>query len=126
MQDEIKIFDYYFFGVGIVSLVSAFFLMFNSFDYYYVFMLFFFLNFGVSFVLSKKLIRKLNEIYIWDEKKYIVNHFAMAFVSSLITVIMLAFVQDIFLTIAYFLVINFFVMAAAMILLVKNELKGPF
>lgn len=120
MENEVKILDYYFFGIGVMSLVSAFFLL-DRFEFYYVFVLFFFVNFLVSFFLNTKLLKKLKEIYVWNAKTYIFGHSLVAFLSSLVTAIFFIFIEDIFLLIAYFLAINFFIMAVALGILIRKE-----
>ena len=121
MGDEIKIIDYYFFGVGTVSLVSTFFLINEIFEFYYLFVLFFFTNFLVSLFLNMKLFRKLQDIYIVNQDKYILNHLILAFLSSLMTVALFFFIKDVVLFISYFLLIDFFIMAAVLLILIRKR-----
>jgi hypothetical protein len=121
MDNTIRTLDYYFFGIGVMSLVSAFFLLDKRFEFYYVFFLFFFVNFLVSFFLNTKLLRKLNEIYIWDARRYFLGHSFVAFVSSQLTVVFFIFIENIFMLVSSFLAMNFFVMAISLMILIREE-----
>ena len=123
MYDEIRVFDYYFFGIGTVSLVSAFFLFNAQFEFYYIFILFFFATFFISLLLNMKLLEKLSDIFFLDTKKYILNHLIIGLVISIMTGILFVFIENIFLLMSYFMSINFFVMAVALFMLMRKEVK---
>jgi hypothetical protein len=120
MQDELRVMDYYFFGIGIISLVSAFYLMLESFEFYFVMVFFFSLNFSVSFVLNIKLLKKIKEEYVWKAGEYFLYHAVIVLIVSFMTVMIIVYIDDIFSFISSFMIVNFFVMGAALVIILKN------
>lgn len=110
MQDELRVFDFYFFGIGVVSLVSTFFFYITQFEYFYVLLFVALLDMAISIMLSMKLIRKIRQKYVWDFYSYMYTHGVMAFFASIATSLALIFFEQSVQFIGFFLVANFFVM----------------
>ena len=124
MQDEIRVFDFYFFGIGVVSLVSTFFFYIVQFEYFYVLLLVALLDMVISIMLSMKLVRKIREKYVWDFNGYMYTHGVMAFFASIVTSLSLIFFEGSVQFIGFFLVANFFVMLFVLAHLTRgNELE---
>ena len=109
---NLKLAENYFFGTAVVSLVTAFYLLLNSIELYYMFIFLSSINFSVSFLLILSITKKIKDIYILDTKKYIFLHSALAIVVGLITTISIIYFQETVTFIAYFVGINLFVMFA--------------
>ena len=107
--------DYYFFGVGVSSLVAAFFLLFINADFYYFLTFFYALNFSISFLLNLALNKKIKEIYVWNANSYIMSHLVMAVISAAATVSALIFIKETMIFISYFMSLNFIIMSAILL-----------
>lgn len=112
LHTEVKSFDYYFFGVGIVSAINALFVLLRSFDTFFFFLLlfFYFSNFCFSILLNLVLVRKIKEIFFLDVKSYVLSHLVIAVFASISTIAILTVVEETLNFIAFFLMINFFLM----------------
>ena len=119
----VKVSENYFFSVGIVSIVTAFFLLSQSFLMYYFLIFFYALNFSISFLLSISMTKKIKDVYIMDTKKYIILHLLITVITSIITITSLVYFEQTVSFMSYFVGINFFIMFALLAKIIISSFK---
>ena len=123
-NNKLKILDYYFFCVGVASLVIGFFVLFSLIEFYYILIFFYALNFCISFLLNLAITKRIKELYIFDTQSYIINHLIAAVISSIITMIFLIFVENILDIISIFLGMNSIMMFVALVVVFMRAREG--
>jgi hypothetical protein len=123
-DDNIKMLDYYFFGIGIVSLIAAFFMLLDG-AAAAGFIVFYVSCFVVSIFLSRSTIRKIKEIYFWDTGNYIISHAVIGAISAALAAPTLLLVNETNELMFYFLITNLILMVAMLFIMYVQFRRGP-
>ena len=124
MERLLKILDYYFFGIGAASFICALLVLSIMIDFFYVFLLFFLINSMISFLLNLNLLKKLNEVYVWNRTRYIIYHSIVGIISTFLIILSFILVEDVLVLIAYFLSINIFVMLIILFVMTERQIRA--
>jgi hypothetical protein len=114
-ENNIRLLDYYFFGIGIVSLMSAVFLLLSENTIYYALVIFHFTCFFVSFFLNSLFDKQIKEAYFQSKHKFVGSHVLVAIISAAITITGLILFKEMAVLITYFLAINLTLMIILLI-----------
>jgi hypothetical protein len=129
LRAEIKILDYYFFSIGVVSVFSTFFLFANNSDIWspLLGMLagIFILTFLISVMLNMIFFKKIREMYIFSMREYIVPHTGLAAIVAVMSSLFFFSMRNIapvldFVT--YFVLINLFMMVGMLLYVIGKNM----